>query len=112
MEPPSARVSTSAIAAQFPLPRYVPDTLTGVDSTVIVPENDTTTAPVAAGHESWVAPVGRPVNAGGVATSPEVGWLQATTCAFVSVIALAVAVAAFTVNDAVVAATAQLFAPR
>ena len=77
-----------------------------------VPENDTATPPVAMGQVSCVTPAARPVNTGGVAFSPEVGCEQATTCTSESVIALAVAVAAFKVNDAVAAATAQLFVPR
>ena len=68
--------------------------------------------PVAVGQVICVTPAARPVNAGGVAFSPEVGWLQATTCTSDSVIALEVAVAAFNVNEADEAATAQLFAPR
>ena len=77
-----------------------------------VPENDTFTLPVAGGQVSCVAPVASPVNAGGVALSPVVGCEQATTCTSDSVIALAVAVAAFNVNEAVAAATAQLSLPR
>ena len=50
--------------------------------------------------------------AGGVAFSPEVGCEQATNCTSESVIALAVAVAAFNVTEADEAATAQLSLPR
>ena len=78
---------------------------------VSVPENDTTTAPVAVGQAICVTPAASPVNTGGVALSPEVGCEQATTCTSESEIALAVAVAAFKVNDAVYAATAQLSLP-
>ena len=101
-----------AATAQLFAPRYEPDTVIEPAPNVSVPENDTTMPPVAVGQVSWVAPAARPVSTGGVALSPEIGWLQATTCTSESVIALAVAVAAFNVNEAVAAATAQLFAPR
>ncbi len=104
--------ATRPLTAQLPLPRYEPDRFTVVESTVTVPENWATTPPVATGQVICVTPAARPVNTGGVAFSPEVGWLQATTCTSESVIALDVAVAAFNVNEAVDAATAQLFAPR
>ena len=79
---------------------------------VSAPENETTTAPVAVGQVNCVTPAARPVSTGGVAFSPEIGCEQATTCTSESEIALAVAVAAFNVNEADEAATAQLFAPR
>ena len=104
--------ATSPLTAQLPLPRYEPDRFTAVESTVTVPENWATTPPVATGQAICVTPAASPVNAGGVAFSPEVGCEQATTCTSESVIALADAVAAFNVNEADEAATAQLFVPR
>ena len=89
----------------------MPETFTEPAPIANVPENDTTAAPVAGGHGNCVEPTGRE-RVGGVAVSPVVGWLQATTWTSESVIALAPPVAAFNVNDAVDAATAQLFVPR
>ena len=94
----------AAATAQLFAPRYVPDNRIDPAPIVSVPENWATTPPVATGQAEENG-------GGGVALPPVVGCEHTAICASVSVIALDVAVAAFNVNDAVDAATAQLFAP-
>lgn len=103
----SFRVSDAVdpATAQFLEPRYEPETRIEPAPIANVPENRPATEPVAIGQESASDP-------SGVALSPAVGCEHTAICTPVSVMALAVAVAAFNVTEGADAATAQLFGPR